>query len=312
MEPRKSAPHGRRLALAAVVAVALWLLAGALFKLLRGTPQDLPRLVRDLPLELGLTYKLVVSAELCVGLLALLRPRQGWPVLALVLVLFDVILGRQIAAGEASCGCFGKDFPIPPWGMMVIDSALLAALLATRPWSAGLPAGAPVAAVLAACLVAVASTWLLDRQLQDGAGGDGDGPTLTPTRSWIELDVESWVGKDLQDTALARWLDVYEYPPDALWVLWSQTCDHCARHLARLAQTEAGERQLVLIRLEDPSDTEANRVVHLLPQGDFVFEGSLPDSVQYVVTTPAELEVVEWKVVAAAEAVDEAGDAQDE
>lgn len=299
---------GRGLARAAVVTIALWILAGALFKLLRGSPQDLPRLVRDLPLELGLTYKLVISAELCIGLLALLRPRVGWAVLALLLVVFDVILARQITAGEASCGCFGRDFPIPPWGMMVIDSVLLAALLATRPWSAALPRGAPVAVVLLLCLVAVASTWLLDRQLPDSAATAGGEPTFAPTRSWIELDVETWVGKELTETPLARWLDPYQFPPDALWVLWSQTCDYCARHLARLAQEESGERQLVLVQLEDPNDTEANRVVHVLPQGDFVFTGALPDSVQYVVTTPAELDVVEWKVVSAAEAVDEDGD----
>lgn len=303
-----SASPRRKLATTAIAVAALWILAGALFKLFRGTPKDLPQLVRDLPLALGLTYKLVISAELAVALVALLRPRWGWPLVVLLLLVFDAVLTQQIAAGEESCGCFGQDFPIPPWGMLVIDTALLAFVVLTRPWSARLGRGAPLAVLAVALAVAIGGAWLVDRQLPDDPAGGGE-PTLTPLGQWVELDLASWVGKDLAETPLARWLDVYQYWPDALWVLWRQTCEHCAEHLAHLALTETGERSLVLLQLEEEHDTEANRVVHSLPQGDFVLQASLPDTVDYVVTTPAEMEVVEWKVVSAAEGVGPEGHA---
>jgi len=294
--------------------VAAWILAGALFKLLRGTPADLPQLVREIPLRLGLTYKLVISIELAISLVALLRPRWGWPLLVLQLCVFDAVLARQLAAGETSCGCFGKGFPIPTWGMAAIDSSLLVLLLAARPWSGGLAAGLPAGALVLVGALALPLPWAFDREApaappaSSGADGGAGEPTLHALRQYVELDVEKWVGKDLSETPLARWLDVYQYPPNALWVLWRQTCDHCARHLAKLAQEETGERFLVLVQIQEEGDTEANRVVHLMPQGDFVLEAELPDSVDYVVTTPAEIETVDWKVVKAAEGVDDPED----
>ncbi len=61
------------------------------------------------------------------------------------------------------------------------------------------------------------------------------------------------------------------------------------------------------MQLHQIHDTEGNRVVHRLPQGDFVFRADLPDEVEYVVTTPAELEVEEWTVVEAEEGVEPPG-----
>jgi hypothetical protein len=58
-----------------------------------------------------------------------------------------------------------------------------------------------------------------------------------------------------------------------------------------------------LVRLEEPTDTEANRVVMRMPEGDFVQRASLPPSQDYVLTTPAELLVEDGRVVAAREGV---------
>ena len=92
----------------------LWIAVGALFKLLLGTPNDLPQIVRDFPLELGLTYNLTISIELCIALLALMRPRWSWLPLIAIYLVFEGVLVSQMAAGDANCGCFGSKITIPP------------------------------------------------------------------------------------------------------------------------------------------------------------------------------------------------------
>ena len=299
--PRTRSP----LAIAWIGLIGAWVLAGALFKLFLGTPADLPGVVRDFPLELGLVYKLAITVELAVGLLALLKPRWGWLPALLLLLVFDVVLTTQIAAGDASCGCFGGSITVPPWAMLAIDSVLLLGLVATRPWSAFGP-GAPPLVAAGALAVTLVLPWLFDRQVkQDALTLDGRQPK---ERAWIELDVEDWVGKDIWDTPLGQpplsgYVDVTQLPLDGLWVFWRSTCDHCAAHLKHLAETETGATLITLVRLEEPADSESNRVVHELPSGNFVQQALLPPIVNYVMETPAELRLEGGKVVAAREGV---------
>ena len=140
----------------------LWILAGALFKLLQGTPNDLPQIVRDFPLELGLTYKLAITLELCVAFVALLRPRWAWLLLCLVFLLFDAVLMTQIVGGAASCGCFGSQISIAPGTMLAIDTALLIGLVVTKPWSSLRTGGPNPLVITTALALGVALPWLLE------------------------------------------------------------------------------------------------------------------------------------------------------
>lgn len=294
-EPKKG-----RFATGVVRVAGAWILAGALFKLLLGTPADLPQVVRDLPLDWGLTYRLSIGVELCVAALAFLRPRWAWPVLAAVFLAFDVVLFTQIRAGEASCGCFGSNVPITPELMMAIDSVLLIGMLAARPWSATpRQANAPVLAVV--CAVGLLLPWLFDREAQPG--GEGGEPGLG--RGYVNLSVEDWVGQSIYDTELAKWIegDPYMLPGDGLWVVWRWTCEHCADHLRELAVSQPDHPFIVLVRLKEPHDNDANRAVFELPQGDHVLEASCPDTVDYVITTPAELLLENTLIVEATEGV---------
>lgn len=147
----------RPLALLALAAASLWILTGALFKLLEGSPALLPAFMHELPISVELIYPVVIGVELAVVSLALLRPRFGWGLVALQYLAFFGVLGIQIARGEESCGCMGGNVTIAPITMLAIDGVIFAALLATRPWSGlgrfGLPL--PIAAVAAlAALVA--------------------------------------------------------------------------------------------------------------------------------------------------------------
>lgn len=304
-----------RLAVAWIWLIAAWVLTGAVFKLGWGTPALLPKVVRELPLELGVTYNLAIGIELAIAGVALTKPRWGWGLECALLAVFDVVLTTQLVAGETNCGCFGAKFSVHPGVMMAIDSTLFVGLLALRPWSClgpGLPSPAPV--VLAAmsfalpwflAAVALALPWLLDREVQQGELVANGKPIQG---EWIELDVEDWIGKDVWDTPLGQpplnaYIKVVELPLDGLWVFWRSTCQHCGKHLAHLAESEHGERALTLVQLEEKHDTMANSEVHVRPSGNFVQEARLPPSIAYVLETPAELLLEGGKVVAAREGV---------
>ena len=293
----------RRFALAWIALISAWVLTGAVFKLFWGTPALLPPAVRNVGLELGLTYKLAIGIELAIAGVALIKPRWGWLFEVALLLVFDVVLTTQIAAGATNCGCFGSGFSMPPKVMMAIDSALLLGLLWARPWSSLGPGVSPLLPIAAAGVL-FALPWFFDRQVQTGEVV-ADGQSVEG--QWIELDIEKWIGKDIWDTKLGQpplnqYVDVTRLPLDGLWVFWRSTCEHCAAHLTHLAETEKGERLITLVRLEEPNDTEGNRVVNRFPEGNFVQSARLPAGFSYILQTPGELLLEGGRVVGALEA----------
>jgi hypothetical protein len=276
--------------------VGLWILLGAGLKLFLGTPADLPQVVRDLPLAAGLAYQLAIGVELFVALLALARPARGWLTAALLLLLFVGVLVTQIAAGAESCGCLGQRIKIPPGWMLAVDGVWLVLLLASRPWRLRGDWAFDLIFAVGALVVAAALPILFDRE---AAGGDLGGPGL---RRWVDLDVESWVGRPVGETELARWTDV-SHARDGLWFLWRRTCPVCAECLAHLAESEHGARDLTLVELREPPDPEVPVEVHTIPEGPWVFRLELPDTVTWVLTAPAELVVVDGKVASARKAM---------
>ncbi|MEM7309075.1 MAG: hypothetical protein AAF682_20495 [Planctomycetota bacterium] len=310
-------PKGRGTALAALAVrlAAAWILAGGLFKLFLGTPADLPEVVRGLLDDLVLTYQLAIAIEFAAAALAILRPGWGWPPIVAAYLIFEYVLITQMAAGAESCGCFGSKVPMPPWGMMAIDSALLLFMLVTRPWR--LPrTGAPWIVVVLVAAAGVAAPFVVDREAEapppasePGEAGSGEPGEDTEAggglRGFVELDVEDWVGQSIYDTKLAQWMegDVYSLPGDGMWVLWRWTCDHCADHLQQLADAPPDVPFLVLVRLKEPGDTDANQSVFVKPAGDNVLEASCPDTVDYLITTPGELMVEAGTVVSGEQGV---------
>jgi len=293
-----------RFALAWIWLIAAWVLTGAIFKLFWGTPALLPKVVRDLPLELGLTYNLAIGIELAISVVALTKPRWGWWMQAALLLVFDLVLSTQIAAGETNCGCFGAKLSVDPRVMLAADSALLVGLLAARPWSRLGVGLVPVVPVALAALV-LALPWFFERQVESGEVVASGQPV---PGLWQDLPVEKWVEQEIWDTPLGRpplneYIDVGKLPLDGLWVFWRATCEHCAKHLAHLDANEHGERLITLIQLEEPNDTLSNRVVHTMPDGNFVQHARLPASISYILQTPAELLLAGGKIVAAREAV---------
>ncbi|TAJ21010.1 MAG: hypothetical protein EPO68_05570 [Planctomycetota bacterium] len=328
-------PRFAAFARVALVLTAAWILTGAIFKLLIGTPNDLPPVLFELvPLSKGMIYHLAIAAELVIVALAFTRPRLGWWLCAATMVVFDLILVQLIASGAKSCGCFGGKIEMPPERMMLIDSVLLVALLASRPWRVLTWKGleTPVVAVIALALASV--PWLFDRSTDLGpikpvkatptvANADAQSqpatPVVTPTkpatetatpppaepkpglRNWVSLDAPKWVGKSIAETELAQLLDVNLFDQNCTWVLWRWRCDHCAQHLEEMARTYDGATPLVLIRIPETGDTDQNGAVKMKPTGPLVLEATLSPELDYVVTTPVVLVLNDGVIVSAVE-----------
>ena len=286
---------------ATVRLAALWLLSGALLKLFAGSPQAMPELARALlPGGLLDEYRLAIALEGALAALVLLRPRWGWAPLLAILLLFEVVLARELANGAESCGCLGRAFQPTPLFMMMVDGVALLGLLAARPWQ--LPHNPrPHWIALPLCIgISLCAPWLWIRPAVAPSLAPEDTETDAPIddgpgRRFVDLAIEDWVDSDVWSTELASWIDFDVLPLDGLFVLYRQTCDVCAEHLIQLAMSPL-ERPLVLIQVREPHDSPENAAVTILPEGPLVTRVELPPDVEYLLTTPADF-LVEGGVI---------------
>jgi hypothetical protein len=270
----------------AVTLAVLWLAAGSLFKLLAGTPADLPRTVLDaVPSDSwGLVLKVAIAAELSITVAGLLRPRLAWPAVVAIYLLFEVVLAIGAAAGDASCGCFGASITISPTLMMWIDGVLLLGVLAARPWKSRAKA---VGSIWLIPLVVVGCTalpfWYIGEEEEE---------------RWVTLDIMSWEGQYVYDTELATLLpeEIEILPIDGQYIFYRSTCDHCALHLEELALTDDGSQPIVLIRIHEDGDNDENNLVLTVPIGGHVTKVSLPEGPQYLLETAADFKLVGGRV----------------
>jgi hypothetical protein len=284
-----------RLALISIRIGGAWILLGGLLKLFLGTPADLPGPVRDFLSNIDLTFWGAICAETFVGILALLHPRAAWPLLSLVLLLFVGILGKLIAAGAHSCGCFGPTITFPPALMLAIDGVCFVEILATRPWSSIPARGGWPARALASLAVAIAAPWIVlgpppFSKPERPAASVGGAPSAPPR--WVTFEPKQWVGKPVGETTLHDWLPTDKLPQDATWILYRINCPNCAEHL-RLIKMEQDRTQdfstmYVLVRIPEEGD-EKERVVDMIPENRI--DAELPAVTRYVIQTPWELKL---------------------
>ena len=283
-----------------------WVLAGALAKLFLGTPKDLPEIVRNLtPFGLDLTFHLVIGVELAIVSLAWIVPALAWPVLLALFLFFDGILVSQLLAGAESCGCFGSSIKVDPRVMLAVDSALLLALFASKPWRVRGRAGAALGVLAAAVVVSFAVPWFAIPSQDPGepgpsvaavSGASSATPASTPR--YVVLEPDHWVSKPIHEIEdLTRWVEAEKLPTDGKVVFWRQGCTHCAAHLRELAGRDDGTQPILLLQIRD--DLKDSRAVDLMPDGPNVTRAEMPENLQFVLETPWELRV-EGGVVTAA------------
>jgi hypothetical protein len=268
---------------------AAWVLLGALAKLFGGTPADLPQPLRELAWPDVITFGVAIAVELAVGAVAWLRPRAGWAPLALLLAAFTALAGQAVADGAPSCGCFGSAIAVAPGFVLAVDIALLAALLACRPWrSSG--AGAKRGWLIASAGAALLAPWPLLRSVAPPSApvmhavSAWELPAELPR--WISLKPAGWVGKPIGETELGRWVDTARFPQDATWILYRLTCTHCRDHFKELAAGWDGRTEYVFVRLRE-ADEEQRNVIEERPPGTEIV---LPAGPLYTGYTP-------WDVV---------------
>ncbi len=286
---------------------ALWLATGAFYKLIWGNPGDLPQPFFDMVDWFGLEvsksrlYVLAIASELCVVVLALTRPKVGWIALAATYLFFEAILAPLIASGAESCGCLGGTITIHPILMASIDGVILLGLFASRPWRAAgmqpvLPTvlvGALLAASVAAPIVKLSGNEPSADEVQKilEGGDEGEGAPDVALPKFVELTPTDWIGQLIYDTPLATWLPNIEgMPTEATYVFWRWTCDHCAAHLAELAEAPPQE-MVVLVRVKETQDEPGNKAIYVMPQGGQFLEAELTDKVEWVLSTPADMKV---------------------
>lgn len=272
--------------------VGLWILAGAFLKLFQGSPADLPQVLRDLPVDTGLVFKLAICGEMIVGLLAVLRPSWGWLPVKLLTLAFLVVLVTQIVGGEESCGCFGAAVTISPTVMLIIDAIAFLALVLVMPWKQEpgkleMP-WIPTLVIIAICCVL---PWVIDNQktTQDIVDGGGN------QNAWVELKWETWPGKALEDTELWPLLKPQARIEEGLIIIWRASCEVCQEHMILLHGNQQGQNPVVLLELPLEFDDEV-AVVKVKPEGPWVVSYMLPAASYVDVTPPLHIEVEDAKV----------------
>jgi len=283
---------------------ALWVAAGALFKLLAGSPADLPQVLHELPLDVALVFKGAIGIELAIVCAALLRPTLGWLPMVLLFAVFDAVLVPIIASGAESCGCFGSSVTIPPEVMLTIDSVLLLGILLGRPWKSKAASYGPAWLVPALALVCLVLPFPYIGEQKLATPADGEAQDIGGMR-WVPIELEGWKDQLIYDTGFATLFpeEVETLPIDGRYVFWRWDCSHCAEHLQVMAEGDPGTEPIVLIRLEQETDNDENRAVLAMPAGGHVTELSLPAGPQYIVETPAEFVLEGGVVVSAREGI---------
>jgi len=288
------------LAATVVRVTSLWLLAGALFKLFAGSPNDLPPSVKDFFLGPDQTFKAAIAVELCVVVTVLFRPRLGWLFLAGAYALFIAILAPLVVAGEASCGCFGSSITVPPAVMMGADAAMLCMILFMRPWSRIAKSESKPWILVPLCAAGIAAPYLKIQSAPVLPPIGENGEIDTEAMDYAILDVDSWAGQMLDQIDMAVMMpDVMTVPPTCRMVLYRTQCEHCQEHLEELAQEMPDpERPIVLVLIPEAGDTPENELTQIKPEAALTLElPLLPRG--YVITTPVDVMVDDYVVTSA-------------
>lgn len=271
---------------------ALWVLTGAVLKLVTGSPRDLPQLVRDLPLDAVLTFQAVISAELFLGVLALVLPRRAWPLLLALLLVFAALLIPQLDQG--SCGCWGRT-TMSPRLMLGMDLVLVGLLIAARPWRAPRAGGRRVRLGLGAAVLAALVPWFWSFQAgAPGIGGADGGPP------WVKLHLDTWSGKRLAELPIADALGELAALKDVDIIFWQLNCSLCGDHLEKVAWQRAAEpsmNELVLVRMRYLERDDEKPEVKRKPEGFGVHEIDAPAHPEWLLTPPVHVVVVDGVVV---------------
>ncbi|MHC4414741.1 MAG: MauE/DoxX family redox-associated membrane protein [Planctomycetota bacterium] len=236
------------------IVVPVWVLTGAVFKLVENSPRMLPKetiltAADAMGIHLYGLLATLIALELLTVVVMVFLARFARAAAIFVLSVFCLVLIGEIALGNfTSCGCLGSISP-PPWIMLIIDGTLLGGVLLFKPpaTAAATPARRPLLAAVALILVGFGTSFGVvvpagrapasdgSRQGTDGNTIGTTDPTINPDPAplpgyWFASDVESWIGTPWREVDLFTYLPRWPRDMDGEMryvVLYSRTCDHC-------------------------------------------------------------------------------------
>jgi hypothetical protein len=300
------------------IVVPIWILTGAVFKLVEADANNLPRGVLQLVHNAGVTdltlvLWVLVSLECFAVSVMLFLPRVARLMATFMLGCFCLILINEIRLGNfSSCGCFGS-VPIPPWAILIVDGALLAGvvLLNGRSSTKPLIPVAPLGGVLAftAIFTVVGALRILGgpssspadggsgnangnpAPATDGGAARASGPGATPPKTvWVdEAVVSKWLDQSWTSIELAklmpRWPDP-EFKGKWYVIFYSPTCDHCQALLEGNFELDAPAPTITVAVPEGKTAYSAGAYDRLFYCRECVTEMELPVGPTWVVDFP--------------------------
>jgi hypothetical protein len=224
--------------------VPLWVLAGAMVKLVTFNPALLPEPILDLVRQsagllgienlnwwLGTSLRFFVAVEIIAAIVMVAVPRLARFTASFLLMVFLAVLMATMvmsarrdgvsAIWSGSCGCFGSASP-PPIGMFAIDLALLLGVVFLRPRRSGLEGWRPgVVAIAVIAGIGIAfgrpqpvitievedsePTPTTDAVVElEASPSPGWGDIPTEVEAFYAPEFGNWVGRKLSEDPLAR------------------------------------------------------------------------------------------------------------
>ena len=226
------------------VVVPLWLLAGAVLKLVDASPSHLPvaliQWMGALGVDLAFVLRFSIAVELVVVGVMWLLPRLARPVGIAMLVSFLPVLIGDVALGASSCGCFGP-VQVHPGVTLAMDLGFLLGLwlLGRRVERLATPASLPTRNVVAAGVWGLASV-ALAFGLTTGGGSPAPAAEAAseavaaaaagPVEGYYLPRYADWIGKAWSELPIAGW--IVGAPPDLdvgprLVLFYRKDCEHC-------------------------------------------------------------------------------------
>jgi len=229
-------------------------------------------------------------------LIAGLLPAWTWSASMTLFAAFALISFFKAISGEASCGCFGR-VEVNPWYTFGLDILVVGCLVRWRPQHRVVGLGVfdgrgvrfRLASVLVAWLCAGMSSGVVmggyqSTRLSDVGGLLGDGRTVI-------LEPETWLGKRFP---LLDWIQIDAPLDEGGWtvVLHRPGCSECEELLRRYSERSAGSSFLgeLPVAFVDVAPSHATSHVAIW-KGPSFFEGRLPDSHEWFVRAPVQLQL---------------------
>ena len=220
------------------VVVPLWLLTGAVFKLIDLSPTHLPaaliKWAGALGVDLVFVLRFGIAAELIVvGVMVVLPPLARWAGIVILGAFLPVLVG-DLMLGASSCGCFGA-IKVNPWVTLVTDVTFFFGLLvlgrheSRLAMTRSLPTSRVLAVGIWSLLSVVLAFAIPAETPADPLASAGGRPPL-PADGYYLPSFEEWVGQPFQELEIAAWttgltddLDVGQQ----FVIFFRKDCEHC-------------------------------------------------------------------------------------